>query len=428
MFNPFQELSPVVWLYVAGVVVVACFWRFRGMVAVRNWDLLTLLAAGPAMVWVTVGHRPALGFLVLLGVTGYFMLRTVVDLTLRSRPACEPNLSAGGLAFLLLVLCAYQVGLIFERPVHASAAEGARGGWHLLHYRQMVYDDVAAGPYAERFGPGYYLWHVPAAAIANQLFQSDRADQTLYEGRRQARDLAARAVVALAHLLTIAGLAVVGIRLLGGTQAALALAVLYAVLPYTMHAMHMTHHVLLGMVLVWALACCTGAFLSGAILGLAVLVNWQMVLLVPLWAGFHRQRGLSAFAVALGLMLLVGLAPTLVTGGNILKLLEQSVLHSADGGLASFAPGASAGEGFWKYHASPSLRLPAGIALAVAAVLLFFWPKAQSPTRLAALSAVLLLGLQFCLPAGGGTYILWYMPFLLVVVLRGGGEGAGPEH
>ena len=60
------------------------------------------------------------------------------------------------------------------------------------------------------------------------------------------------------------------------------------------------------------------------------------------------------------------------------------------------------------------------IALAILSLGLFFWPGEKTAAHVAALSSAVLLGLQFWLPAGGGTHVLWYLPLVTVTLMRGG--------
>jgi hypothetical protein len=55
------------------------------------------------------------------------------------------------------------------------------------------------------------------------------------------------------------------------------------------------------------------------------------------------------------------------------------------------------------------------VALVVAVTV---WPNPKNLSHLIALSAALLLGIQFWHPDRGGVYVLWYLPLLLLMVFR----------
>ena len=47
-----------------------------------------------------------------------------------------------------------------------------------------------------------------------------------------------------------------------------------------------------------------------------------------------------------------------------------------------------------------------------------FWPTPKNLAHVIALSAAVLIGIQFWYAEQGGIYVLWYLPFLLVLVFR----------
>jgi hypothetical protein len=62
--------------------------------------------------------------------------------------------------------------------------------------------------------------------------------------------------------------------------------------------------------------------------------------------------------------------------------------------------------------------MPIFIACATFVILLAFWPSPKDLGRLIALSAAVLLGVQFWYADRGGVYVLWYLPLVLLMVLR----------
>jgi hypothetical protein len=57
------------------------------------------------------------------------------------------------------------------------------------------------------------------------------------------------------------------------------------------------------------------------------------------------------------------------------------------------------------------------LALVVASA---FWPSPKNLAHLYAVSAALIVGVQFIYADAGGIYVLWYLPLLLLVILRPG--------
>ena len=49
---------------------------------------------------------------------------------------------------------------------------------------------------------------------------------------------------------------------------------------------------------------------------------------------------------------------------------------------------------------------------------LFVWPPVRTLGHAVALSAAVLIGIQFWYAERGGMYVLWYLPLLIVMTLR----------
>ena len=62
--------------------------------------------------------------------------------------------------------------------------------------------------------------------------------------------------------------------------------------------------------------------------------------------------------------------------------------------------------------------MPVFLAFATLVLLTAFWPSPKSLAHLLALSAAVLIGIQFWYAARGGVYVLWYLPLLVLVVFR----------
>lgn len=67
---------------------------------------------------------------------------------------------------------------------------------------------------------------------------------------------------------------------------------------------------------------------------------------------------------------------------------------------------------YWVY------RLPVFILYAAFVLTTLFWPAPKNLAHVLALSAAVLLGIQFWYADNGGAYVLWHLPFLLLLVFR----------
>jgi hypothetical protein len=74
-------------------------------------------------------------------------------------------------------------------------------------------------------------------------------------------------------------------------------------------------------------------------------------------------------------------------------------------------------EGFWT-GVHWAYRIPVFIAYVAFALTTFFWPRPKNLAHLLALSAAVLIGIQFWFADKGGVYVLWYLPLVLLLVFR----------
>src|SRR5262249_51543131 len=74
-------------------------------------------------------------------------------------------------------------------------------------------------------------------------------------------------------------------------------------------------------------------------------------------------------------------------------------------------------EGFWT-GIHWAYRIPVFIAFVAFLVTTAFWPSPKNLAHVLALSAALLIGMQFWYADQGGVYVLWYLPLLLLMMFR----------
>jgi hypothetical protein len=63
-------------------------------------------------------------------------------------------------------------------------------------------------------------------------------------------------------------------------------------------------------------------------------------------------------------------------------------------------------------------RLPVFIGYSAFVAVTAFWPAPKNLAHLLALSAAVVIGIQFWFADQGGVYVLWYLPLLLLLVFR----------
>ena len=167
--------------------------------------------------------------------------------------------------------------------------------------------------------------------------------------------------------------------------------------------------------LVWAVEAYRRPLMAGMLMGLAIGVIYYPVFLLPLWLGFYWQRGLLRFS--LGVVHHAGAAgrfarvhvrqPGRVLGRRCSRCSAGPASRRTDM------------QGFWGFDIIPPVyRFPVLVALAAFCISLALWPAQKNLGTLMSCSAAVMLGTQFWHPHGGGLYMAWYLPLVLLTIFR----------
>jgi hypothetical protein len=149
-------------------------------------------------------------------------------------------------------------------------------------------------------------------------------------------------------------------------------------------------------------------------MGLAIGVIYYPVFLLPLWLGFYWQRGLLRFSLGVVTTLALLVASLAFTSDSVASFWVQVQQMF---GWTSLAP--KYVEGFWSFHILDSVyRFPVLVALVVFSCGLALWPAQKNLGTLMSCSAAVMLATQFWHPRGGGLYMAWYLPLLLLTIFR----------
>lgn len=406
--------NPTTWFYFSGLLAVALFFKFSRLLSVRNLDLLTLYLFAPGLLllaegqrWIRGGYLDAgreqefFGYLSLMGACFYFLIRCLADLAIVRRPVLEPNLNLAGLAWLAGALYVSLIAIAFrqdarpEQPEAPARNASPAGKLPLIVERQI-----------ERSAPG-----VEDSKVR----------------------LAAERGLALACQLSVAvGLALIGWRHFDSLASGMACATFYLLLPYTFlllpdsdvgvgrwdHAWPMAW-------VIWAIFTYRRPMLAGAFLGVAAGTAFFLLALLPAWLSFYRGRGAGRFLVSFIVSAGVGLA---VLGGVLWLYGElppslQSAWTTFD--WQPWKRPAAETPGFWQNIPSERVaympaayRVPIFLGSMVVVLLAGFWPSPKDLAHVLALSAAALISIQFWYADRGGTYVLWFLPLLLLLTFR----------
>lgn len=391
IFLDFSLPTAATWFYFSVILTVALFFQFAGVLSVRNLDLLSLFLLVPGFLLLQeanghpdtgrAGRARATGYVWLLAGSGYWFVRAVVDLVLVRRPVLRPNLTAPGLGFLGLALFVC-LGAVAVRRTN---------------------DAVVAGPVGTR--------PIPIEQVQNGAAEVVRQTQTAAPA--DVRFWVERGLAMACHLAVVLGLFFIGWRHFGDLTAGMAAGTLYLLIPYTAYHIGQYHLAWPAAFVTWAVYCYRRPVLSGWLLGIAAGTAFVPLLLLPLWAGCYAGRGavrfVSSFVVALVVSVGV-LAVAAWWGGWLTPGMAAAT--------TDWLPWRrTVGEGLWA-GVHGAYRLPVFLVYLAFALGLSVWPTPKNLSHLIALSAAVLLGVQFWHPDGGGVYVLWYLPLLLLMVFR----------
>lgn len=322
------------------------------------------------------------GFIWLLGVSLLLLIRMLIDPAMVRRPLLDPNLTLGGLNFIGVALFIFlMANVITSTPV--------------LQLQQ--------GP---RLGPGYALLDMLPAIPTTPLTDAQI-------GRMQAGMyvLIARILAIAAGAAVVIGIILVGYRHFNNLRAGVGCAVLYLLLPYTAQMTGRVSHILPAAMLIWALLFYRRPILSGIFVGLSAGLVYYPLFLLPLWISFYWQRGLGRFCGGVTVTL-IALATLLAFGS------DSSAVEDLRQMFGLWLPAIEGLGGVWGLGWNPVWRIPVLAGFFILSFLFAFWPGQKNLGTLMSSSAAIMLGAQFWHGYGGGMYMAWYLPLVLLTVFR----------
>lgn len=409
MDNLLQQyrMDPTTWLYVSSLMTIGIYFRFYRFFSIRNLDLIGLIAFAPGLLLLGHGNEhAAYGWLFVVELL--FLVRLLIDPVLVRRPLIAPNLSSDGMTFTVVALMAFLIASVLTE--HAIQTDPTR--FHQTLATQAIEDEEPEEPVSLENSPGYGPFY---------RFAEGRPARAASEGKTaQYADAASlppvlgvgvKITAIAAHLAIVLGLIIIGTWHFDNFQTGIATAALYLLLPYVAQFTVRLDHILPGALLVWAIASYRRPVISGLLLGAASIVFYPF-LLMPLWAGFYRRRGLIRFVG--------GVLTTLVAMVLLLYFLSADWTQFCGDLAAMFGHGILSdvgADGFWEYNVAV-LRIPVLAALVVLSLTLGLWPLEKNFGNLLSGTAAMMIGAQFVHAYQGGLYMAWFLPILVVLIFR----------
>ena len=391
IFLEFQLPNSPTWFYFSIFITIAFFLNFPRLLCQRNWDLLLLFIFVPGFLLLEqdeqLGGSTAYqlaGYIYLMSASGIWLIRCFLDLVSLKRPLITPNLSTPGLIWIGGALFTCLAVVVFTRTSAPTVPLGNPPA-ALTQIQEKTAEVVEKASTGEGGSPS-----------STTLFWVERS------------------FTALCHLGVIAGLFFIGFRQFGDLQTGVSASVLYLLLPYTAFNIDQVHHVWPAALLVWAIYCFRRPAIAGIFVGLAAGTTFFPVFLIPVWIQFYWRRGSLMFWMSTAIMGLLGLTLTLLLS-RLSSDVEQSPLLW---NYASWLP--------WKMPDTQSIwqgahwayRLPVCISFIILVGVSVIWPTARNLGQLIAMQATIIIGVQFWYADQGGVYVLWYLPLLILMILR----------
>ena len=405
--HPLLVAVPSAACFVCGLVDWRRPWR------VEHLDLLALAGFFPVAMLLSDDISGA-GLWLAAICLGWLLCRMLgVAFGMWRMPELRPSISSRRLGLAIAMLLLVRIGSIAGGNILDVGQASSLGAWRLLHGLHLYGAVWWQGPGGFRiyrpdsYGPFAYYAYIPFAAVFPLP-----------------PEMVATLLPALCFdALTLAGLYRLGRRLggrLGGRPLAQAFVFAYLLYPFPdLSLMSETNDALIAALCVWTIVVAAERPVArGLLTAAAALTKFLPALLALQFLGIKRGR--RRYALTLTVSLAAMLAWPLITSGPA-QFLDSTFGYQLiqRGGGIQFS--------IWTYmpHA-------AGVArpvLAAALVLLALAPMArtgvQNAREQAALAAALLIGGQLLLGYWFYSYLTWFYPLVVIVIIRSRPEVAG---
>ncbi|MFY9254567.1 MAG: hypothetical protein WAO83_14030 [Fuerstiella sp.] len=340
------------------------------------------------------------------------IIRLTFDESLTRRPRLEQNLNQAGLTFLFLPAFSILMTGVFIKEIPSRNVAAVVSGVALLEGQESTVN--SAGNETTPAATETLL-----AAGAAKVAELSGRGQSLQTGsdsdKTPTEAFIARILVVLAHSTVVLGLLYIGRKHFCSMQLGIAMSCLYLLLPCTAYNVHELSHVVPGACLTWAFASYRKPAVAGILLGLACGTLFFAIFLLPVWAVFYGRKGGVRFCVSLAAVAAVVLVTFALTSENTDSFVNKLVM-AANWTVYRLFDAAAPMQDTTIGHTF--LRITLAAAFFVMLVAMTVIPRKRNLENLLSNSTALIVAAQLWYPEDVGSYVLWYLPLLLLVVFR----------
>lgn len=360
----------------------------------------------------TAGHAwQRWGYYWLFGIGAILLTRMLIDPSLARRPLLDPNLAIGGLVFFGCSLMIFLFANIATSEPTQDDLAGARSALKMVQREAAKDSDTES---LKRRGPGYMLFNlfpiIPSFENGNEILETDPEDNVVNTGRYV---IAAKSLAIASQILVVLGLILFCYYNYNNFNVGVGTAAIYLMLPYT--AMFTGHvlHCLPAALILWAIVSFRRPWLAGILIGLATGVSYYPIFLLPLWISFYWERGVGRFM--LGVLIAIGIC----IGGLVFTSVDLTdFIHQLQAMFGFWEPRMEGLEGIWALGWSNWWRVPLLVAFVLLCGSFVAWPTEKNIGTLVSYTAAIMIAVQFWHGFGGGLYMAWYLPMLLLTFFR----------
>jgi len=360
----------------------------------------------------TLGHAwQRLGYYWLFGIGAILLTRMLIDPSLARRPLLEPNLAIGGLVFFGCSLMIFLFANIVTSDPTQEDLAGAESALKLVQREAAKDSDTES---LKRRGPGYALFNlfpiIPSFENGNEILETDPEDKVVNTGRYV---IAAKSLAIASQILVVLGLVLFCHYNYNNINVGVGTAAIYLMLPYT--AMFTGHvlHCLPAALILWAIVSFRRPWLAGILVGLATGVSYYPIFLLPLWISFYWERGVGRFLMGVLIAISICIGGLIFTSLNLDDFVQQ--LQAMFG---FWEPRMEGLEGIWALGWSNWWRVPLLVAFILLCGSFVAWPTEKNIGTLVSYTAAIMVTVQFWHGFGGGLYMAWYLPMILLTFFR----------